>query len=442
MDIPDNILKYMYNLKPKDVIGSFEFMDRNERTFYSRTGIIKENSEFQGVDKEGNYIYKSVLGDPTYASALMLGTYNNYNNLVTEEDKEKSVLNAMAYALWQPISSFFDMGIGQGIGKQVSANKSLEDKAMQLVQVGFLDIFEAFNADFIKKPLQYVDGKLRPNQSIKDFIKEDGTFVGGTGDYVVNKVFPVYVSYYSAMKAPQAYGMFGEELYRVPAQDQGALSAALFKYAYSDKNKDQKSMYDWLALNGYKQIWKAPKEFPLYNDEQEMVLIKKSKMNNYGMVAGRRSFDEIKSKMVELQAIRLGEEDREKGEGLFKDAINDIMRDNFTRIFYEGEGVITPDIASRMDSRESEEDEVSKEASEIKAENLAELEQYRNPTKEEKDFNTILFKNPSKKSFLTIQKVKAMSNNDKELFIDRLLELGSISEKVYNEVRNDLDLGN
>ena len=40
------------------------------------------------------------------------------------DPEDKTPLVGVGYSIYQPISSFFDMSIGQGVGKQFSANKA------------------------------------------------------------------------------------------------------------------------------------------------------------------------------------------------------------------------------------------------------------------------------------------------------------------------------
>jgi hypothetical protein len=339
-EMPKALLDLVANIRPGDVIGSFEFLKPAERNFYNRSGIIKENSVFKGVDSNGNYIYDPILGEPALSFALVYGTYRTY--LALGDKEETSKLKAIGWGAFQPLSSFFDMSIGQGIGKQVASNKSLEDKAKSLLQTLFLDQIEVLNPDIVTKPLQYWDKKYRPNQDLFDFIEQSDSFRAGAGSYLLNKGLPLYGSVYRAMLAPQAYGMFGEELYKIPAQGQGGLSNTIAKYMFSDKNLEQKAMYDWLGANGFTQMWAPPKSSPFVDANGKAEIMSSEKRSAYGREAGQKTFKELQEKQVELQALWTEGEDR------FVAEVRRIFKKNYLETYMKGEGIITDEMIARF----------------------------------------------------------------------------------------------
>jgi hypothetical protein len=425
-EMPKEILDILVNLKKGDVIGSLEFLSPATRKFYNRTGIIKENSIFEGVDENGNYSFRSVLGDPKYALALMLATTSNYDML--EDEKEKNGWSKLGYTLYQPLSTFADMSIGQGLGKQLSSNKSFEDKAKAIVQTTFLDAFESLNPDIVKKPLQFFDQKLRPTESLFDFIEDADTFSGGLKDYTLNKVLPVYGAVYSATKATQAYGMFGEELYRLPAQEQGMFAKTMASYLFSDKNLSEKAMYDWLGANGYRSIWKAPSEIPVITENGDVKEVSKKQAELYGITAGRKSFAELTRRMGDLQDIRLKE-----GEDAFKREVNAIMSRNFRWTYYEGEGILTSDEIAKRYKIMDEDLELENKLSPYKEKAEQEMEKILNITPEEKE---LIKKLKTTDDVLTYAKTFKKEELDEKLL--RLFTINAISSADYNYVKKVL----
>lgn len=427
--MPQKAVDFIYNLREKDIIGSLEFLPRNERQYYNRTGIIKENSIFQGVDKDGNYSYKSILGDPKYASALMIGTYQNYMALADPEDKTTG--GGLGYSIYQPISSFFDMSIGQGVGKQFSANKSAKEKLETLAQTMLLDVLEVLNPDIIKKPLQYLDAKLRPNQNLFDFIDREDNVAGGLKEWTINKITPAYGAWYSATQAPQAYGMFGEELYKLPAQGQGALSDAMFNYLYNDKNKEYKSMYDWLGANGFKSLWRAPKEVAVYTQDNTLKQLKIEEIEKYGVQAGQKSFKEISSRMAELQELRLT-----SGEDAFKREISNIMSNNFKQTYYLGEGVINKEESDKLDEKRRAKNLAKIEKRKLDAESEAIVDKALNVTEKEK-----AIRDDIKSSYDAIRYTKMFKTKpEQSSFLQRLWIIDAITTDTYLEVKESLGI--
>ena len=338
-DLPEHVLDYIVSLKPGDVVGSMAFLDdlvggKGRRAYYNKTGIIKENSIFRGIDSNGNYIFDPLIGTPEASFAMALGTYLTYQNLVSDE--EKSQLAAIGWTLYQPMSTFFDMSIGQGIGKLAAGDKSITEKGEAVLQTVFLDNLEMANPDIIKKPLQYWDQKQRVTMRLSDYLKEAPSFKEGVNNYLLNSCTPVYGAVYAATKAPQVYGMFGEELYKIPSQEQGAISHLMARYIQSDKNLKEKAMYDWLGANGYEKIWSAPKEQPIVNEAGKAEILSKEKRSEYGRIAGKKSFEDISKMRTVLQDIQVRE-----GKDAFIREVNNIFKENFKEAYSIGEGLAT-----------------------------------------------------------------------------------------------------
>jgi hypothetical protein len=289
-EIPKELLDYIVGLKPGDVVGSLNFLEPKKKIFYQKTKIIRESSVYRGLDSYGNYIFEPLVGSPEATFALMLGTYKVYMKLTDPEERTR--LGGYGYALYEPASRIFEMSIGQGIGKLAAGNTTIEQKAKAIAQTVVLDNFEVLNFDIIKKPLQYWDQRARANRSLFDYIEAKGV-APGAANYLLNKGFPVYSSWNTAMGEPQIYGMFGEELYKVPNESQGYISNAFSQYINSDKNLEYKGMYDWLGANGYEKIWTPPKNQLFVDKGFKPEIMDEAKKSLYGREAGQLTFKEL-----------------------------------------------------------------------------------------------------------------------------------------------------
>jgi GNAT superfamily N-acetyltransferase len=432
-EMPDHVFEYLSNLKPGDVIGSMAFLDdlvggKGRRAYYNKTGIIKENSIFKGIDSNGNYIYEPLIGTPEASFALALGTYLTYHSLVSNE--EKSLLGPYGWTVYQPLSTFFDMSIGQGIGKFAAGDKSITEKGDALLQSLLLDNFEVFNPDIIKKPLQYWDQKQRVTRRLSDYMKEAPNWKEGVSNYLINSCIPVYGAVYSATKAPQVYGMFGEELYKLPSQEQGLISNLWAQYLKSDKNLEQKNMYAWLGANGYEKIWSAPKEQPIVDQNKNAKILSSEKRTSYGREAGKKSFEDIKRLQTILQYIREIE-----GEEAFVNEIDNLFSDNFEDAYSIGEGIKTKQEADRYLPVKQEKFQDKLEAKTQSAEDLKFLQE-NNPLTAEEEAQVKLIKAQKQryKYIVALDLMRKVKPNEVSDKLDKFVEYKVISQEDADKI--------
>ena len=432
-DMPDHVFEYLSHLKPGDIIGSMAFLDdlvggKGRRAYYNKSGIIKENSVFKGIDSDGNYIYEPLIGTPEASFALSLGTYLTYQNLVSDE--EKSELGAIGWTLYQPLSTFFDMSIGQGIGKFAAGDKSIQEKGDALLQTLLLDNLEIANPDIFKKPLQYWDQKQRITRRFSDYMKEAPNWKQGVKSYFINSCIPVYGAVYAATKSPQVYGMFGEELYRLPSQEQGLISNKWAAYLKSDKNLEQKSMYGWLGANGYEKIWTAPKEQPIVDENKNAQILSAEKRTEYGREAGKKSFEDIKKLQTILQHIREME-----GEEAFIREVNNIFSSNFKNTYSIGEGKQTKEERDRYIPVEQEKFEEKLESKEDDMEDLRDTKESNPLTpEEESQAKLISAQKQDYKDVVVLDLMRKASPGEAEYKLDKFVEHKIISQDVADKV--------
>jgi hypothetical protein len=438
-DMPDHVFEYLSNLRPGDIIGSMAFLDdlvggKGRRAYYNKSGIIKENSVFKGIDSDGNYIYEPLIGTPEASFALALGTYLTYQNLVSEEEKSK--LAAIGWTAYQPLSTFFDMSIGQGIGKFAAGDKSIREKGDALLQSLLLDNFEMANPDIIKKPLQYWDKKQRITRHLSDYMKEAPTWKEGVKNYAINSCIPVYGAVYAATKSPQVYGMFGEELYRLPSQEQGILSKAWAAYLKSDKNLDQKAMYPWLGANGYEKIWRAPEEQPIVDENKNAQILSSEKRSDYGREAGKKSFEDIKKLQTILQHIREME-----GEEAFVREVNNIFSSNFKNTYSIGEGKQTKEERARYIPVEQEKFEEKLESKEEDMEDLRDTKESNPLTpEEESQVKLISAQKQEYKDVVVLDLMRKTKIGEVSYRLDKFVEHKIISQEIADKVEIMLGL--
>ena len=438
-EMPAHVFEYLSNLRPGDIIGSMAFLDdlvggKGRRAYYNKSGIIKENSVFKGIDSDGNYIYEPLIGTPEASFALALGTYLTYQNLVSEEEKSK--LAAIGWTLYQPLSTFFDMSIGQGIGKFAAGDKSIQQKGDALLQSLLLDNFEMANPDIIKKPLQYWDQKQRITRHFSDYMKEAPDWKGGIKSYAINSCIPAYGAVYAATKSPQVYGMFGEELYRLPSQEQGIISSKWAAYLKSDKNLDQKAMYGWLGANGYEKIWSAPKEQPIVDQNKNAEILSSEKRTEYGREAGKKSFEDIKKLQTILQHIREME-----GEEAFVREVNNIFSSNFKNTYSIGEGKQTKEERARYIPVEQERFEEKLENKEEDIEDLNDTKASNPLTPEEEDQAKLISAQKQEyKDVVVLDLMRKAKLGEVSYRLDKFVEHKIISQEIADKVEIMLGL--
>jgi hypothetical protein len=432
-EISKEIETFYSKLYEGQIIGNLSWMPPNQKMFYQRTGLLVENSKFVGYDENGKPKFESVKNKPEQALNLIVSTYKLVEAFGDEKDKEQ----ARIYAALTPLYSWKDMSIGQGGISVMFGNMSAEEKAKKLVQIAVLDNFEVLNPSLIRVGLQYYDQKMRRNENLFDAIESEGSFYGGVKSWMLNRVMPVYGAYSQAMKSDQIYGMFGEELYRIPAESQGLFSSKLAEYVKSDKNPEEQKMYMWLDVNGYSKVWTPNKEEPIYGKDGVPKQLTKSQLNKYGRIAGEKSKEEIKSKLAQLQAIRddRGEtpDDRIKA---FTKEIDNIFRKNFKNAYYEQEnsfGSQTKEIVTKMDEVYNENFKKRTEKYAEKSEKDIQRDINQGVTAEEKADRA---KDKSIDQYMS----ESTSLNKAEIYdkFTRLKDIGSITDAQYKYAMESL----
>lgn len=294
--------------------------------------------------------------------------------------------------------------------------------------------------------MQYYDQKMRRNKTLFDAIEEEGTFYGGVKSWMVNRVMPIYGAYNQAMNAEQVYGMFGEDLYRIPAESQGVFSSKLAEYVKSGKNQEEQKMYMWLDVNGYSKVWIPNKEEPIYGKDGVPNKLTKSQINKYGAIAGKKTKKEIEEKLAKLQDIRDNkgetEEDRVKS---FTREIDGIFRRNFKNAYYEGEntfGSQTKDIISSMDKSYNDKfnQKIDKYNEDKKTDVI--VDRALNVTPEEQKLRQSIMEvsNENKFAYIVTQTNKLKTKPEQSSFLQRLWIIDAITTDTYLEVKESLGI--
>jgi hypothetical protein len=328
---------FFLNLKAGQAIGTLEWMTPAQQKFYKRTGLIVENSTFDGFGEDGKPIYSTIKNRPQFAGASLVSTYQLIQAFGDEEQKEEWT------AVWQaaktPLYQWKDMSIGQGGISLLFSNMKAGDIAKKVAQSAILDNFEVLNPSVVRVGLQMVDTKMRRNDDLFTALENEATVAGGVRRWMFNRILPVYAGYNQAMKAPQIYGMFGEELYRVPAESQGLVGSTIAKYVNSGKNIEEKNMYVFLDDNGYKKIWEWNKNIPIFLPTKvgaEPQLLTRDEIDKYGRIAGRKTLEELKTNLSKLSLIRnnasVSDEDAQKD---FNKYVDEMFKKNFRIAYFE-----------------------------------------------------------------------------------------------------------
>jgi hypothetical protein len=231
------------------------------------------------------------------------------------------------------------------------------------------------------------------------------------------------------MKAPQLYGMFGEDLYKVPSQEQGMVSQQVAYIVNEGKNAEYKAMYDWLGANGYTKIWAAPKALPIRPIEGKTELLPTDRRELYGREGGQESFKEIQLRMAELQDIRndLGEKD-------FERAVDEIFNRNFNRKYLAGENIISQASFDELQKKDIDKFKVNIESRKAAKLKEATIEEESGATPQTLEFKKLLNKNSAHKIELVQDKLKRKDETEGYRFLDMLLTINAIDQKQKNEL--------
>lgn len=298
-----------------DICGSMNMLTPAQQAFFKKTGLSQEYSEYDG----GKWVSKR--NDPTYLTRFMLASAFWQNKYITNNpnivDKptgegKKGYADLLISSLL-PVELALDLGAAKGLGNtfKYESGKGLLVSAGETV---FMWPLQIGNPRALGVTLQTIDGTVReyPNK-FQD-----------TKKYVLSKYIPVYSSFYSVSGLEKKYGMFGEEQYRIPSQAEGKIAQQIYDLRFSDKNKEEKAIYDFLAVNGYQKVSKMQetKQYTTIGDDGIPVtkFITNEQLNRLGQFAGRESFEEIKQKIGPLQDVF-----NQEGKGAFVKEIDGIF---------------------------------------------------------------------------------------------------------------------
>lgn len=356
-DLPRNIDDFYFKLTKGDVIGSLNWLTPEEYKFYKKTGLFPENSIFLGFDSKGKPIFESILNDPSYAMAVSASTYKLIQAFGDEEQKEMAKITAAL----TPAYSWKDMTIGQGGISVLLGNKKPQEKMETIVQVSVLDNLEVLSPRIIPVTLQYFYPEARRTDNLFEAIERQESIVKGSGQFFIQRVFPLTAGWYQSTQAPKMYGMLGETIVRVPAEKQGLLSAyysKLLKESLSEDDSDlskaiskklnewyntnqtidESKLYIWMAANGKRTSFKPPVEQAIVNGDGEIEKLTMSQKEKYEPKAAVKSKEFLLKNLYKLQILReVGGETTEDKEKAFSTEIQKIFKQNFLNEYYLGE---------------------------------------------------------------------------------------------------------
>jgi hypothetical protein len=272
--------------KNGEVFGSLDFLPKNIVKSLEESGLAKAFHEYRGVYPNGKFV--PIYSDPrkfnlfnatmyTYGS-LIKYKYNNKDIPETMAQKAAQVTAITVDAAFYAAISFSDLSIFRK-GKDIAEQLRDDELLNAIIGTGekFFPELAIANPNLLKQGIAYVDGKARR------FL----TPVENPKLYIASKV-PILGSFIAVYGSDQRYGMFGEEMYRIPATKQGALSQALAEYLFSEKNIPQREMYQYLALKGFNKIKAMPTTLT-FNDEP----ISDIDRSRLGAIAGRKVFERL-----------------------------------------------------------------------------------------------------------------------------------------------------
>jgi hypothetical protein len=425
--------KLYYNLAVGEIVGSLDFLPPTEKQFYEKTGLVNAFSEFKGFDSNGKPIWSSIKNKPWNSMSLIFGTYKAIDYLGDKKDKEN--LPYYLEGLAAPLGQWKDMSIGQGGVSILFDRGSGMKKAEKLIQMTVLDNLEILVPNVARSLYGYLDPRSRKNPTLFQSLEDKGG-KEGVKEWMFNRALPIYMG-----KNNLNYGMFGEELYKVPAEEQNMFAKEMGDYIRSDKNIEQQKMYIWLDINGYNKLWKPNKEMPMIVDVDAKGNVKtreltESQVNKYGQIAGERTLAELKTKMEYLQDIAMFSGDtKEDSEKAFQRKVDAIFKKNFNRAYYEGEGTFSKKTLDKMETIDAEKFKSEKKAFEEKIEARDKSDISSRIDEKEKEYRA---ENPNVERILNDLNQEKLPLADKFTRIKRYLRTKTISEDKYKELRKIL----
>jgi hypothetical protein len=274
--------------------GSLDFLDPKMKKALENAGLAKEHSVYVGEFPNGKF--ESLVANPsdfnfgtTIENTLaMLVKYkkDNKGDKIADEAFENSTMSLLFDSFLYSALSFGSFSItkrSKNVIERVVRGETL-DVVAEAVSAFFPETTVS-NPNFLKQNIKYIDGRAR--QTIKptaDFSTYLGTQV------------PLMGSFVSTYGAEKRYGMFGEEMYSVPAMVQGAVSGYYFDYMFGDKNQREKKMYQFLAANNYNKIMSMPNTLSKMDLNGKEVLITPEEQNRLGAAAGKNVLSKLEEK--------------------------------------------------------------------------------------------------------------------------------------------------
>jgi ribosomal protein S18 acetylase RimI-like enzyme len=425
--------KLYYNLAVGEIVGSLDFLPPTEKQFYEKTGLVNAFSEFKGFDSNGKPIWSSIKNKPWNSMSLIFGTYKAIDYLGDKKDKEN--LPYYLEGLAAPLGQWKDMSIGQGGVSILFDRGSGMKKAEKLIQMTVLDNLEILVPNVARSLYGYLDPRSRKNPTLFQSLEDKGG-KEGVKEWMFNRALPIYMG-----KNNLNYGMFGEELYKVPAEEQNMFAKEMGDYIRSDKNIEEQKMYIWLDINGYNKLWKPNKEMPMIvdvdaNGDVKTRELTETQINKYGQIAGERTLAELKTKMEYLQDIAMFSGDtKEDSEKAFQRKVDAIFKKNFNRAYYEGEGTFSKKTLDKMETIDAEKFKSEKKAFEEKIEARDKSDISSRIDEKEKEYRA---ENPNVERILNDLNQEKLPLADKFTRIKRYLRTKTISEDKYKELRKIL----
>ncbi len=293
-----------YLIIPKDgeVFGSLEFIEPRLRKAMENAGLAKPHSKYVGTFPNGKFV--SLIANPrtfnfatvAIATANMIKKYvvdNKYDKL-SDEDKRNALENVIMQAAYYSAGSFGSFSItkkGKSVADQVKQGK-WKDALITSVE-NIIPETNVANPAILKQSLAYLDGISR------EYILPSNDFTTYAGTKI-----PILGSFISVYGANKRYGMFGEEMYSVPAMLQGALSQYYYDFRFGGKNKAEKEMYQLLASKGYNKIKSMPNTMSILSEDgtKERVITDEEK-NKLGAEAGKAVFNRLSAEKEKLKNL-------------------------------------------------------------------------------------------------------------------------------------------
>ncbi len=352
---------------PKDgeIIGSLDWLDPKVKASLERTGLAKAHSVYKGVYPNGKW--EALISKPYRFNALsvMFATihtmqkYGGYKVSAAANKNDKMLLSEMiAKASLFSAAAFFDYNVNRakkGIAEAIRQGKTLS--AIAGITEPFVPELAVANPNILKQTIRYVDGFARKRVDASDDL----------GKYFLSKT-PILGSFTSVYGQDKRHGMFGEFMYQLPAQEQGALSGALYDYLYSDKNTEYKQMYNFLAHKGYNKVKDMPSTLtvntPTINEDGSFSIkteaITDAERTKYGIEAGQAVYKELYKGVTNGELLKMGKTE-------FIAYVDKLFLKEFQKAWYVGKKAWSPnDVKQQQEKFDKFKENLASKSADIK----------------------------------------------------------------------------